>query len=142
MITFKEYVNEKKTFFQRIKQKAKRVFSGGEKQFIAPYLKDTKPFKGDEYEEYGLFVDYGEAVIYYDKKEEDYKNIDSMSINKKLLPEAHHMIKKYNYKIKVEEDEKNKFYFFVTGIGKESDIKDFVKEVLDGIDYAAVKWEF
>ena len=141
MKTFKEFINER-SFFDKLKASAKRVFSGGEeKTFIAPLLKGTKPFKGDEYKEYKLFVDYTEGAVYYKNKEVDSDNLNSFSLPSELLDEAHKLVLKYEKKLTIEEDDKNKFYLFVTGIGKESDIKDFCKEVLGGVDYKTTKWD-
>ena len=140
METFKEFISER-SFLDKLKSMAKRVFSGEEKTFIAPLLKGTKAFKGDEYEEFKLFVDYSEGAVYYKNKEMDINNLDSFSLPKKLTRGAHELVVKYEKNITIEEDDKNKFYLFVTGIGKESDIKDFCKEVLGGVDYISTKWE-
>ena len=143
--TFREFINEslnERSTFKKMISKAKRVFSGEEKVFIAPLLKGIKEFKGDLYKEYKLFVDYDEGAVYYEGKVEKIGNIDSISIPEELYGDAHKMIQKYSKDMQVEEDDENKFYLFVTGIGKESDIKDFVKEELHNVEYSTTKWDF
>jgi len=145
MKTFSEYINEglnERSTFKKMISKAKRVFSGEEKVFIAPLLRGIKEFRGDLYKEYKLFVDYDESVVYYEGKVEKIGNINSISIPEDLYDDAHRLVRKYSKDMQVEEDDKNKFYLFVTGIGKESDIKDFIKEELHDVEYATTKWNF
>jgi hypothetical protein len=142
-MNFREYIEiTEKSLLKKMYAAAKRVFSGGENEFIAPLLKGVKPFKGDSYKEYKLFVDYTEVAVYYDDKIVDRKKMDTMSVPEKLKDDAHKMVLKYGDKMQVDEDNENKFYLFVSGIGKESDIKDFVKENLKNVDYISQPWEF
>lgn len=130
MISFSEYIVQSKPieeglkdFYKRAKRSFKRKMGSQEKSFIAPFYKGQKTISENKIkEEYGLFVDWDEGVIYdIDTKPE------SFSISDKLIKDGLKMIKKEQDKFKISEDN---FYHFVVGVGYEEDIKDFCQKEL------------
>ena len=141
MSTFRELLEENskvnESAITKMYKKAKRFFTGnGEIEFIVPLHKGDKPVETRN--KYELFVDWDEAVVIFEKET---KKWDTMSIVKPLQSWA---IKaaRAGTPIIVEQDDKNDFYGFVSGIGHPDDVKDFINKELGGRNYTFTSWEF
>jgi hypothetical protein len=145
MKTFSEYiaenteVNEGK--LKDLYKKAKRFLTGDDKEdkveFITPLYEGDKPFNAEK--KYSLFIDWDEAVVYYDSKARKW---DTMSVNTKLEEFAINTAKS-DKKVKiVEEDDDTKYYGFIIGVGDKDDVDEFLKKELNNRKYDYTDWDY
>ena len=134
MSTFRELLVEKSSVIDRAKRYFKNKVGTQEYTFIVPFMKDVKQVETEK--EYGLFVDWNESVVY-----DIDNNPKFMAINKEFQYFVVKEAKRLNNKIKTEEDGKNTFYYFVSGIGYKSDIEDFINDKFRGVPYKMSKWK-